>query len=134
MFGGFSRAITHPRAGPAAILVAIGLAGALTGSLVRSHQEEAFLKARIAALAARDASQIEAELVSCRATVKSYAAQAAATAAQPVGAPAGVEIAAAGGDRKRLAAALATTPPAGFDVCARMESADQAVMKALDRK
>jgi hypothetical protein len=38
------------------------------------------------------------------------------------------------GDPASLAAELAGNSPAGFDVCARMESADQAVLKTLDRR
>jgi hypothetical protein len=34
----------------------------------------------------------------------------------------------------KVAEQLAANPPAGFDVCARMESADQAVLRALDRR
>jgi hypothetical protein len=37
-------------------------------------------------------------------------------------------------DRASVAAELAASSPAGFDTCARMESADRAVLKALDRR
>jgi hypothetical protein len=125
------RALSHPRTGPIATLVAVTLAGALAGSLVKAQREEGFLKARIAALAAHDASDLEAQLVSCRASVRRYAIEAAApsvAAAQPRVRVTGP------GERNRLAAGLVGTPPAGVDVCARMESADQAVMQALDQK
>ena len=132
MMRAISRALSHPRTGPIASLAAITLAGALAGTMVKAHQQESFLKARIAALAAHDASTLQAELVSCRATVRSYAVQAAAS--RPGVATAGTRAPRGPGDRRRLAADLVETPPAGVDVCARMESADQAVMKALDRK
>jgi hypothetical protein len=131
MFGRIGRVISHRRAGPVASVAALVLAGALAASVVRAHEEEAFLRTRIAALAAHDASQLQAELVSCRATVNDYAARAAAARSALAAAP---RVAAARGDRNKLAAELVSTPPAGIDVCARMESADQAVMKTLESR
>ncbi|HSV03415.1 MAG TPA: hypothetical protein VLI41_09435 [Phenylobacterium sp.] len=132
MLRGLSRLITRPAAGPVASLAAIALAGALVGSLVNAHQEQRFLKARIAALATQDASELQAELISCRATARSYEAQVAV--AGPAPADPRWQAARTPAGRRRIAADLVTRPPAGIDLCARMESADQAVMKALDRK
>lgn len=136
MFSGITRLITHKRAGVFAGAIAIGLAGALAVTTLQARAREDFLRARIAALASHDAAQLEAELVSCRATVKTYATELTnATASQPrPGLHAGVEVASTAGDRNKLAAQLVSSPPQGFDVCARMESADRAVMKTLDRK
>ena len=132
MLRGVSRLITRPAAGPIASLAAIALAGALAGSLVKAHEEERFLKARIAALATRDASALQGELVSCGAAPRSYGDQAAA--ARPALGAVGPRAVRNPTGRRELAAELVARPPAGIDLCARMESADQAVMKALDRK
>ena len=135
MFRGIGRIVTHKGAGVAWSLVALGLATALVMVTLQSRRNEDFLRSRIAALATHDASQLQAELVSCRSTVKAYAA--AVTASAPRGEiPPGrtTQIKATRDDPRGLAAELAGTPPAGFDVCARMESADQAVLKALDRR
>lgn len=135
MFGGITRIVTHKAAGVGWCVTALALAAALGVTTAQSHRNEAFLKGRIAALATHDASQLQAELVSCRATVKSYAAAMSASGPRGETAPGHpTPVSHAGGDAKALAAELANTPPAGFDVCARMESADQAVLKALDRR
>jgi hypothetical protein len=132
MFGGIARIFSHRAAGPLWCAVALGLAGALAVTSLEARRDEAFLRGRIAALASHDASQLQAELVSCRATVRSYAAAMSASAPRGEAAPGQTtKVAATPG---QVAAALAANPPAGFDVCARMESADQAVLKALDRK
>ncbi|WP_165830607.1 hypothetical protein [Phenylobacterium soli] len=128
-----TRIFTHRAAGVAWCLMALSLAVVLGVTTAQSRRQEDFLKGRIAALATHDASQLQAELVSCRATVRSYASAASAVAARQVQAET-TPVKAARQDPRALAAELANTPPAGFDVCARMESADQAVLKALDRR
>jgi hypothetical protein len=86
-------------------------------------------------LATRDASQLQAELASCRANVRSYATALAASASKPGSAPGrATSVTSARDDAGLVAAELAGVPPAGFDVCARMESADAAVLRALDRR
>jgi len=77
MMRAISRAFSHPRTGAIASLAAVALAGALAGTMVKADRQERFLKARIAALAAHDASALQSELISCRATVRSYSAQSA---------------------------------------------------------
>lgn len=132
MVRGFSRMMSHRAAGPLWCAVALVLAFTLGVTSLQARRKEEFLRERIAALASHDASQLQAELVSCRATVRSYAA--AMSASGPRGqAPPGqtTKVRATPG---QLAEQLAANPPAGFDVCARMESADQAVLKALDRR
>jgi hypothetical protein len=132
MFRGISRVVTHRWAGAAWSLAAVGLAAALAVTTVHAHRKEDFLRGRIAALATHDASQVQAELVSCRATVRSYAAAASAPSGEARPGQA-TRIKAMRGDPAGLAAELADNSPVGFDVCARMESADRAVLKALDR-
>jgi hypothetical protein len=130
MLRGIARIFTHRYAGALWSLAAVSLATALAVTTVQAHRKEDFLRGRIAALATHDASQLQAELVSCRATVNSYAA-AATVSGQPGRATRVKDV---HGDPARVAADLARTSPAGFDVCARMESADRAVLKALDRR
>jgi hypothetical protein len=135
MLRGIARIFTHRWAGFAWCLVAVAFAAAFADSRLDARQKEDFLRGRIAALASHDASQLEAQLVSCRATVRSYSASVSTErphgAAQPGEA---TQVKAVRGDPRAVAAQLAGTPPAGFDVCARMESADRAVLSALDRR
>jgi hypothetical protein len=135
MLRGISRIVTHGSAGLGWSLVAVGLATALVVTNVQSHRKEDFLRGRIAALASHDASQLQAQLVSCHATVRSYAAAMSVSGPRGEAQPARTtQVKATRGDPASLAAELADNSPAGFDVCARMESADQAVLKALDRR
>ena len=134
MLRGIAGIFTHRFAAPAWCAVAVGFALALGVSHDRAEKTETFLRARIAALATHDASQLQAELVSCRATVRSYATAMSASAPRVETAPLTTPVKATAGDRARMAADLARNAPAGFDVCARMESADQAVLRTLDRR
>ncbi|MDB5419474.1 MAG: hypothetical protein JWP50_2893 [Phenylobacterium sp.] len=135
MLRGIARIFMDKGAGVVWSLVALGLATTLAATTLKSHHKEDFLRGRIAALATHDASQLQAELVSCRATVRSYAAAMSASTSRGEPQPGRTtQIKATREDPQGLAAELAGTPPVGFDVCARMESADQAVLKALDRR
>jgi hypothetical protein len=134
MFRGIARIVTHRWAGLAWCLVAVAFAGAFAAGRLQARQKEDFLRGRIAALAAHDASQLEAQLVSCRATVRSYAAAVSADAPRAARPGEATQVKAVHGDPRTVAAQLAGTPPAGFDVCARMESADRAVLSTLDRR
>ena len=122
MTGAITRVLSHRAAAPAASLVAAVLAVALIAVTLQSRQEEAFLRQRIQAMSTQDASQLQAQLVSCRATVKTFGQALAASRPRTTQISDG---------RQETAADLVTHPPAGFDVCARMESADQAVLKSL---
>jgi len=134
MFRGIARIVTHASAGAVWCVVALGLAAALVSTQVQSHRKEDFLRARIAALATHDASQLQAELVSCQANVRAYAgALQVARGGEPRPGQT-TEVKAMRGSPNQIAAQLAGASPAGFDVCARMESADRAVMKTLDRR
>jgi soluble lytic murein transglycosylase-like protein len=135
MLGGLSRILGHRAAGWAGCAVAAGLAGALAVTTAQARREATLLRGRIAELASDDASRAQAELVSCRAGLRSYAAALAASAARPPERARALAAADTQGDDPRaVAARLANTPPAGVDVCARMESADDAVLKTLDRR
>lgn len=117
------KAITSPAAGPAASLVAIALAAGLAATWSQGAHREARLKAEVAALTHRTEQQgayWKAQLSTCR-------AEAAAPAPMQ-----GAITRVAGDDA--LAAKLASQGPAGFDVCARMEAADQAVLASLHGK
>lgn len=134
MWRGLARIFTHKAAGPVWSVVALALAATLGLTQMQAEQRESFLRGRIAALATHDASQLQAELVSCRATVRSYAAAVSASAPREPQPGEATRVRSTRGDAAQVAADLARNAPAGFDVCARMESADQAVLKALDRR
>jgi hypothetical protein len=132
MFRGIARILGHRLTGWACAAAAGGLVVALAVSGAQTRREAAFLRGRIAALATHDAGQLQAELASCQATSRSYAAALAASAPRAAPALKTTRVKLASGDA--VAAELVSNPPAGVDVCARMESADQAVLKALDRR
>jgi len=132
MLGGITRIFSHRAAGPVWCGTACLLAVALGLTSLEARRKEEFLRSRIAALASHDASQLQAELVSCRTTVRSYAA--AMTASSPRDNAQARATTKVDASPAELAAELAANPPAGLDVCARMESADQAVLKALSRQ
>ena len=114
------RTLTSPIAGPVASFLALALAAGLAVNASEAHRREAALKAQVAALSDRTEQQgvyWKAQLSACRAE--------AAIPAPPQGAITRV----AGDDA--MAAQLASQGPAGFDVCARMEAADQAVLASL---
>ncbi|HEV2530559.1 hypothetical protein [Phenylobacterium sp.] len=119
-----SKALTSPAAGPAALSLAVVLGIALAVSTSQAARRQSQLKAQVAALAARN----EQTSLYWRAQVSSCRAQAAA----PAPTPGAITRVAASGDA--VAAQLATRGPAGFDVCARMEAADQAVLASLHAK
>lgn len=126
MLAPFSKALTSRAAGPAASALALVLAGLLAVSWTLAGRRESELKAQVAALAGRSEQANlywRAQLATCRAEV--------ATPAPPQGRITRVA-AAESGDAE--AARLASQGPAGFDVCARMEAADQAVLASLHAK
>lgn len=129
MLRGIARLLGHRLAGWTCAAAATGLAVALAVSAAQTRRDAEFLRGRIAALATRDAGHLQGELASCRATSRAYAAALSASAPR-----------AADGRRPKLvsgnaaAAELVSNPPAGIDVCARMESADRAVLSSLERR
>jgi len=119
MFRTVVQAFTNPVAGPVGFVLAIAMCGLLWVTSYSAQRNEAALRHRIAALYAenqRNGLALHARLAACE------------------GAPADLA-------RRRLADAnltpeerarrLAANEPVGFDVCARMESADRAVLETL---
>jgi hypothetical protein len=116
--------LTHRSAGPIATVTALFLALALAASLAAAAQTRAELEGRIAELSRQPAGQgayWRARADAC----ESAARRLAAASSGPAPAPRS--------DRavSRAAAELANRPPQGIDACARMESADAAVLRTL---
>jgi hypothetical protein len=110
-------AFTHPAAGPLGFALALVMCGLLVATSLSATRTEAQLRARISQLAAQDArtgALLHAKLTACQA--------ATAREAKDALRPASVEA---------RAQRLAQGEPQGFDVCARMESADRAVLENL---
>jgi len=129
MLRGIARILGHRLAGWTCAAAACGLAVALAASADQSRRDAEFLRGRIAALASHDGGQLQAELASCRATSRAYAAALSASAPRAADARRPKLVSA-----NAAAAELVSNPPAGLDVCARMESADRAVLNTLDRR
>jgi hypothetical protein len=113
------QAFTSPVAGPVGFVLALAMCALLVVTTVVAQQNEAVLRARIAVLTAENVKNgmvLHARLAACE------------------GGPADLA-------RNRVTNANATTDeraqrltgrePVGFDVCARMESADRAVLESL---
>lgn len=117
MIANFLKALTSRYAGPLATVLVIVLGLALMVTSISAGRTEAGLRARIADLTrvnARLANYWQARLRTC----ESAAAD-------------GTSETLAKGSPEERARRLAARAPAGFDACARMESADQAVLRAL---
>jgi hypothetical protein len=112
-----SHVLTHRSAGPIASLAAAFLAVALAASVISAAATRAELEGRIARLS-QEAQGVRAYWRARTAACES-AAQAAHRSSTPI--PRG----------DAAAAELATSAPQGFDACARMESADAAVLGTL---
>ena len=111
------RALTSRHAGPLATFLVIVLGLALMVTSISAGRTEAGLHARIADLTranARLANYWQAWLRTCEAAAADGTSQALAK-----------------GSPEARARRLAAQAPTGFDVCARMESADQAVLRTL---
>ncbi len=119
MFRTVLQALTSPVAGPVGFVLAIAICGLLAVTSIVAARNEADLRAQITALTIekqRNGLALHARLAACE------------------GGPADVA-------RDRLTNAnlspeersrrLAANEPVGFDVCARMESADRAVLESL---
>jgi hypothetical protein len=129
MLRGIVRILGHRLAGWTCAAATTGLAVALAASGAQTRRDAEFLRGRIAALASHDAGQLQAELASCRATSRAYAAALSASAPRAEAAHRTKIVSASA-----AADELVSNPPAGLDVCARMESADRAVLNTLDRR
>jgi len=117
----FVRALTSPWAGFVAMIAVIVLGLALAYTSLTAARSEAALRAKIAALVAENrqtGAVLSAKLAACEV--------AGATGR-------GGRVTAAALSNEARAQQLAQNAPAGFDVCARMESADQAVLETLKK-
>jgi len=115
----FFLAFTHPVAGPLGFGLAVIMCALLVATSMTATRTEATLRARINQLAAQDArtgALLRARLVSCERVAPGPAPQDRLTTSASVDA---------------RAQRLAGREPQGFDVCARMESADRAVLETL---
>jgi len=118
MFRRLIDAFTHPVAGPLGFGLALIMCALLVATAVTAARTEALLRARIGQLARQDAHEgalLHARLAACESALPGASGQ-------------GLEVA---GDVATRAQQLASRGPAGFDVCARMESADRAVLESL---
>jgi hypothetical protein len=123
MFAAVLRTLSGPRAGPLATLVSLVLALALVATWMSARRTEAALEARVADLTRQvreSGAHWQARLASCE-------RRGGPAQARPIQVADG----GAAANRAALAQQLAAQPPEGFDVCARMESADQAVLSTL---
>jgi biopolymer transport protein ExbB/TolQ len=123
MLAGLRHALMSPVTGPIAIAVAFALAVALALASSSWDQQRRQYEQRIADLsAAADHSQasLRAELTACRAAGEQRRAAEEAVYAKRAPTPEG-------------ARRLLEQQPEGIDACARMESADQAVLSNLKK-
>ena len=118
MFRTLIQAFTSPVAGPIGFALAIVMCGLLVATSLTAAHNEAALRARVGELSAqnmRTGAVLHARLAACEGAQPGVPPSAAT--ATPATAQARAE---------RLAGS-----PVGFDVCARMESADRAVLETL---
>lgn len=119
MFRTLLQAFISPVAGPVGFILAIGMCALLLSTVYAAEQREAALRGQIVQLqeqAQKNAIALHARLAACE------------------GGPA--DLAQRRADNAKLtpeerANRLAANSPQGFDVCARMESADRAVLETL---
>jgi hypothetical protein len=113
------QAFTSPVAGPVGFALAILMCGLLIASSIEAQHNDAALRARVAALTAenqRTGLALHARLAACEGGPADLARSRAANAMLTP---------------QQRAQNLAANGPQGFDVCARMESADRAVLETL---
>ncbi|THD63654.1 hypothetical protein [Phenylobacterium sp.] len=119
MFRTLMSAFTSPAAGPVGFALAVVMCGLLIATTLTAQQRDTELRARIAGLTVqnqRDGIALHARLAACE------------------GAPADLaksRLTNANLTPEQRAQKLAGQEPQGFDVCARMESADRAVLETL---
>jgi hypothetical protein len=119
MFRVVVSAFTHPIAGVVGFGLALIMCGLLVATSISAGRTEASLRARLVQLANEDARTgaiLNAKLSACESALPSSGRQATA---------------AASGSVESRAQRLASRGPEGFDVCARMEAADRAVLQNL---
>jgi hypothetical protein len=118
MFRAVVSAFTHPIVGVVGFGLALIMCGLLVATSISAARTEASLRARLVQLAHEDARTgaiLNARLAACQSALP----------------PASRQEAAAAGSVAARAQRLASRGPEGFDVCARMEAADRAVLQNL---
>ena len=118
MFRTLIQAFTSPVAGPVGFALAITMCAMLVVTAVAAQRNEALMQARIAALTAenqRNGVALHARLAACEGGPADVARNRATNAGLSIDQRA-----------RKLSGAVV-----GFDVCARMESADRAVLETL---
>jgi hypothetical protein len=121
MLGSIIKVLTSPAVGPVATGCALLFAALLALTWTASERTRSQLESQVAVLTrqAEGAAGWQAQLASCEAT--------------SAGMTRGLRAASSAGETAEdRAMRLAAEPPAGFDVCARMESADRAVLNTLE--
>ncbi len=119
MWRGIVGTFTHPVAGVVGFGLALIMCGLLVATSVAAGHNEAQLRARIIQLAREDArtgALLHARLSACESALPASNRQ---------------ETTQASGSVTDRAQRLASREPEGFDVCARMEAADRAVLQNL---
>jgi hypothetical protein len=124
MFAHLQHALTSPRTGPAATALALVLALALAATWSSAQRTQAELEGRVERLSVQ-AQSVGAYWRARVAACESLGGRDAAEAPRPW------LVRRTDGTIARAAAELASRPPPGFDACARMESADAAVLGTL---
>lgn len=123
MLASVRQMLSHPATGLIAVAIAFALAVALGVSSTTWRAQRAGYETRIAELthaSERAEAGFRTELASCQAAGQARDALPAAKVAQ-------------GGATPEGARRLLEQQPEGFDACARMESADRAVLSNLKR-
>lgn len=119
MFRTVLRAFTSPAAGPVGFSLAILMCALLLGAVYSAQDTETTLRKQIAELNLqnrRNQIALHARLAACESAPADVARGRLANAALTP---------------EQRAQRLARAEPQGFDVCARMESADRAVLEML---
>jgi hypothetical protein len=114
----FVQAFTSPVAGPVGFALSIAMCAMLAVTAISAERNEASMRARIEALTTenqRNGVALHARLAACEGGPADLARLRAAN----------------GPMTPEQRAQRLTGEPAGFDVCARMESADRAVLETL---
>jgi len=113
------QAFTNPAAGPVGFLLALAMCGLLVATTISAERNEADLRGRITALTVenqRNGLALHARLAACEGGPADLAKSRLTNASL---------------SPEQRAQRLAGNEPQGFDVCARMESADRAVLETL---
>jgi len=113
------QAFTSPVAGPVGFVLSIAMCALLVTTTISARRDEQALQTRIQTLTdqnERNGIALHARLAACESGPADQASRQAANAALTP---------------QQRAERLAAKEPVGFDVCARMESADRAVLDTL---